>query len=85
MLRRLALWEGVALFPVSRFSDTRFSHLVTPFVHSCPAFLYVQDVFRALALEQQQWRLQLQHGGAAVRSVGVARLRLRARGQGFAV
>ena len=52
VLRRLALWEGVALLPVRMFSDARFSHLATQFVHSCPAFLHVQDVFRAL--EQQQ-------------------------------
>ena len=55
VLRRLALWEEVELFSVRIFSDARFSHLATQFVHSCPAFLHVQDVFRAL--EQQQWRL----------------------------
>ena len=52
VLRRLALREGVALLPVRMFSDEWFSHLATQFVHSCPAFLHVQDVFRVL--EQQQ-------------------------------
>ena len=51
VLRRLALWEGVALLPVRIFADARFSHLATQFVHSCPDFLHVQDVFRSL--EQQ--------------------------------
>ena len=83
VLWRLALWEGVALFPVSSFSDARFLHLVTQFVHSCLAFLHVQDMFQAL--KQQQYQLQLQHGGTMVRSVGVARLRLRAHERGFAV
>ena len=69
--------------PVRMFSDAWFLHLATQFVHSCPAFLHVQDVL--LALEQQQWWLQLQHEGTVVRSVVVAGLRLRARGQGFAV
>ena len=68
MLRRLALSEGVTLLPLRIFSDARFLHLATQFVHSCPAFLHVQDVF--WVLEQKQWWLQLQHGGTAVRSVG---------------
>ena len=52
VLRCLAFWEGVALLPVRMFSDTRFSHLATQFVHSCPAFLHVQDMFRALERQQ---------------------------------